>query len=621
MLDTYFMQFKFFHDDPADYRSTSEYVAEIMRSTNEWFETTPDLTDSTKQHPENIGGITWNSQFDLIKDYFFNSDEKFVAWLLLIGAFLCALTLVGFFFVFSWWFSELWNILAIKAFDPFIYCIQQLGVILATYTSVILLKDYFVGKLSISWREWLTKRIVSELFKNNNFLEVKRHGKDIDNVAQRIQEDISTFVSLSLSLGIGAVYSTVTLGAFLYSLWVVGGALSFTLFGLNIIIPGYMVWLSLIFGLASTGLAHYLGQSLPETNKLSELTEAEFRQLLEQLNDKAENIAQEHAQDYYQVRIQDYVNRVVNTSNNKMKTTVKLNTFENFYMQLCQPLPFILAAPLYYAARITFDELAQIGFAFSQVSTALGWFITAYEEYSDHQASTQRLLELQKLFNKENLKINEQAIVRKVRDKENINIKHLTIKQPQQSSTECILKNFSLKMTPGEHVLIKGKSGLGKSTLFKVLADTWKYGDGKISLPSNKFLYFLPQEATLPNDTLRAVLAYPEPAKTYTTEQYITALKLVGLDHLIEDLDASKNWTGELSGGQKQRLPLVRALLKKPDWLFLDEITSSLDNDNEERIYKILKSELKNTTLVSIGHRDSLVQYHDRVIDLGNMGR
>ncbi len=214
----------------------------------------------------------------------------------------------------------------------------------------------------------------------------------------------------------------------------------------------------------------------------------------------------------------------------------------------------------------------------------------------------------------EGLASNPKSIVVKEKNKDTLSIKQLHIMQPQASSTQYIMRNLDLKFKPGEHVLIKGPSGLGKSTLFKAIAGTWKYGEGKINVPQGKNLYFLPQRPTLPHDTLIGVLAYPESVDTYTEEQYIAALKAVGgMDEFIDKLHEKRAWSKELSGGQQQRISFARALLKKPDWLFLDEATASLDEESEHRVYSLVK-ELKNTTIVSIAHRQTVEKYHNRVV-------
>lgn len=568
-------------------------------------------------NPQNLKPqISWRKTFDLIKDYFVNSDEKLAAWLLLLGSVFCVIGLVALMAALSWWSAGFWAVLTAKALIPFLISIGQFALIVGAYVGVYVLKDYLLGTLSILWRNWLTHKIINELFDSeNNYLDLKRFSSEIDNIAQRIQEDIKSIVDLTLSLSTDFLKSVLSLGAFVGTLWVVGGPLSFAILGLNIFIPGYLVWVALIVAILATVITHSIGKSLAETNKNVERAEADFRQALAELNDEAENIAQEHAENYYKTSVKNKIQDINNTANQKLATQTKLMTFQNFYMQIADILPTILAAPLYFAGLIEVGQLMQIGMSFGQVSSSLSWFADSYENLASYKTSIERITELKKTFEKEGIVLaNAKSIVRNERNKDSINIKHLNIVQPHTSSTAHIMRNLNLTLKPGEHILIKGPSGLGKSTLFKAISGTWNYGDGKISIPSGKQLYFLPQKPTLPHATLMAVLAYPDPVGTYTEEQSIAALRAVGgMNDFIPKLHEQRRWSKELSGGQQQRISFARALLKKPAWLFLDEATSSLDEESEEHVYRVVK-ELKDTTIVSIAHRKTVEKHHSRIV-------
>ncbi|KTC84026.1 MULTISPECIES: ABC transporter ATP-binding protein/permease [Legionella] len=558
---------------------------------------------------------TWKKTLALITDYFLNSDEKLKAWLLLIGAILCVIGLVAVMAALSWWSAGFWAVLTAKALTPFLISMAQFALLLSAYVGAYVLKNYFIGKLSVLWRNWLTKKMINELFgSENNYLELRRFSSEIDNIAQRIQEDIQVIVDFTLSLATDFLQSVLSFGTFVGSLWVIGGALTIVILGLNIVIPGYLVWVALLVAITATVITHFIGKSLPEVNKMAEQAEADFRQDLTQLCGEAENIAEEHAEIYYQTSITNKIEQIKKTSNQKLNTEAKLSSFQSFYLQLAGILPNILAAPLYFTGLIDLAQLMQIGMSFTQVNFSLSWFVTAFENLSTNQASIERILELKDAFEEGGLATNPKAITRKIRSKETIKIKHLDIMPPQASSTEYIMRNLNLKLKPGENVLLQAESGIGKSTLFKAIAGVWQYGNGKISTPEGKSFYFLPQRPTLPCDTLRAVLAYPEPADTYDDQQYISVLEKVKMDKFISKLDEINPWAVQLSGGEQQRIAFARVLLKKPDWLFLDEATSSLDEKNEDHVYKMVR-ELPNTTFISIGHRYlTLAPHHSKAV-------
>jgi len=555
----------------------------------------------------------------LFKDYFINSDEKLLAWLLLIGAAVCVIALVVVMATIAWWTAGFWALIVAKAgLTPFLYSVGEFALLAGAYVGAAVLKNFFIGKLAIRWRNWLTKKVIKELFKSeNNYLELKRFSTVIENIAQRVQEDIKNFVELTLSVGADLLKSICSLVAFTGSLWIVGGPLAFTLLGLSVVIPGYLVWVALAVAMVATAITFGLGKALPKVTKKSETAEANFRQDLSQLNLEAENIAQEHAEKYYKTSLASKVQAVKKTANKKLNLETIIIAFQNFYFQIANVLPIICAAPLYFSGLIQIGQLMQVSLAFMEVSVALSLFVGSYQNIASCKASIERIIQLKTALQKKGLPLaNDKAIVRKEREKDWIKIKNLDIMPPQlaPSSVNYIMRGLNIKLIPGEHILMKGPSGLGKSTLFKVISGIWKYGTGKVALPANKSFYFLPQRPVLPNDTLRAVLAYGEPVDTYTTKQYVTALRLVRLNRLIPMLDEVHPWSHQLSGGEQQRLSFARALLKKPDWLFLDEATSSLDEPSENYIYRMLKATLKDTTIISIGHRSTIEKHHSKTV-------
>lgn len=560
--------------------------------------------------------------FSLIKEYFLHSDEKLAAWLLLIGAVLCIITVVALMAVLTWWTAGFWAVLTAKALTPFLISLGELTLITAALAGVTVTKNYLVGKLSIYWRNWLTKKCLKELFNSaNNYLDLKRFPHVIDNFSQRIQEDIKNFVELTLELSEGILKSALSLGAFTGTLWIVGGSLTGTLLGLNIIIPGFLVWVALIAAITATITTYFIGKSLPQITQDVKRTEADLRKDLTQLNHGAENIAEEHAEGYYAASLEKTLQQVKEFSTKKLHAQTKIAAFQSFYYNIIQYLPFIFSAPLYFAGLIEIGQLMQVGMSFSQVSMSLSLMVESYEKIASCRACIERIVELQIALKDESMpNANTKSIFRKERDKasikESINIKNLSIQPPQQSTSNYFLRGLNLKLLPGEHVLIKGKSGLGKSTLFKIISGTWQYGDGKITVPSSekRQLYFLPQFPTMPYSTLRAILAYPEPAHSYNDKQYVAALQAIGeMNDFTSKLNETRDWSF-LSGGQQQRISFARALLKKPAWLFLDEATSALDEESEDLVYRALQENLPNTTIVSIGHRSTIAKYHSRVV-------
>ncbi|CDZ77960.1 hypothetical protein BN59_02256 [Legionella massiliensis] len=567
--------------------------------------------EEQEQTPE-VPKSSWRNTLDLMTGYFIKSDQKFFAWLQLIGIILCVVGIVGLMLALTWWSAGFWAVLGAKVLAPFLMSMVEFTILVGALVGLHVLKNYLIGNLSVSWREWLTKNIINQLFDSeNNYLELKRTYPEIDNIGERIQDGAKSFVELTLRLVTDFIRSALSLGLFAGTLWVVGGSLAI---GMNIVIPGYLVWVALLIAIVATITTHFLGRSLAETNQQEESTEADLRQDLTVLSKDSEKISVEHAGEHYRESLISKTEDLATISKQKLKTQTKVVAFQNFYGQFSSILPTLLAAPLYFTGLIELAQIMEIGMAFSQVSSSLSWFVEAYEDLSRYRTAIARLTQLQ--YGLENAKIapEHKAIVRTEKNKDAIKIKGLTITHPNKSSVDLIFRNLNLKINAGDKVVIKGASGIGKSTIFKAIAGVWKYGEGKITVPAGKTIDVLAQEPTLRKGSLRALLAYPKPARTYTLKKYTEVLRKVGgMEQFIPNLRDSKarDWS-ELSGGQQQKIALARVLLNKPDWVLLDEATSKLDEESEERVYRAL-NELKGTTVVSIAHRSTVEKYHSKI--------
>lgn len=552
----------------------------------------------------------------LVKDYFINSDEKLIAWTLLIGAILSVIALVALGVVFSWWSVGFWAALAAKDLTLFLFNMGIFSLTVSAFVGINVLKNYLIDALSIRWRNWLTQKLITQYLESeNNYLDIARLSSQIENPGQRIQEDIKTFVNLTLSLICGFIQSTLSLVTFIGTLWVVGGALSFVLLGFNIVIPGYLVWMALFLSIGATLITYVLGKSLTHVNQKEEELEADFRKDLELLSNESENIAHEHGESYHKKILNKDIQAISDNSYEKLSVNTKLISFQSFYTQLTGILPYLLAAPLFFSGAIELGQLMQVGYAFSEVNTSFSWFVNTYDTIAKYKVSINRLIELQEVFEAGQINATQKNIVIKNNHNNQLEIKSLQIAYP--SSTDFMMRKLNFSFSPGVNTLIKGPSGLGKSTLFKVLSGSWKYGEGEVHIPQKSTIYFLPQKPILPTDTLKAVLAYPDPVETYTDEQYIQVLTMVGgMNQFISELNQNSAWSKRLSAGQQQRISFARVLLKKPDWLFLDEATASLDPDSEQQVYGLIKKELVHTTFISIAHRPSLDKFHDQIIKL-----
>ncbi|MBA2657333.1 MAG: ABC transporter ATP-binding protein/permease [Tatlockia sp.] len=600
-------------------QSFSEYMSEKIKETKEYL------------WPENQTKSQLRKAFDIAKDYFLYSDDRFWAWFYLIGVLLCIGAGVALMAAMGWWSVGFWAIITAKTLGPFLISMGYFALIVSGLVATYVCENYLFGKLSILWRNGLTKQIKDLLFKEeddsnkkNDFSDINRFGDKIDNVPQRIQGDIDSFVTLTLLLVTDSFRSILSFGTFVGTLWVIGGALTIALLGLNIVIPGYLVWVAILVSLIATVITHFIGRSLIDTNKKAETNEANLRKEVDTLITEAENIKMEKSEPFHKNAINEKMDKVNETANEKLFTQTMLDGFRNFYSNIAGIVPIVCTFPLYVAGLIPFGTLMLVPMSYSQVDNALNLPIRLYELLTQLKASAERITELKDATNG-GLEANPKDIKIKNRPKDTIKVSNLSIMTPKKtnSDSDYITHNLKWKFFPGQHVAIVGQTGDGKSTLFKAIAESNLHGRGKISLPEGKSLRFIPQTATFPyeylkKEHLRKVLAYP--GSVYTVEECENALRAVALEKYIPALQDYENpdWSNEYtdwskcSGGERQRLSIARALLKDPDWLFMDETTAGLDPKTEERVFNNLKK--TKATIISITQKESILKYHDKVL-------
>jgi vitamin B12/bleomycin/antimicrobial peptide transport system ATP-binding/permease protein len=293
-----------------------------------------------------------------------------------------------------------------------------------------------------------------------------------------------------------------------------------------------------------------------------------------------------------------------------MDYTKRLTFYVSGYSQIAIIFPYLVTAPRYLAGEISLGVLTQTSGAFAQVEGTLSWFINNYDSLASWKATVDRLLTFQEAVDRHSAEAESTHGVEVVRDGvSGVRAEHLKLGLP---TGRLVLDDVNFEIRPGDRLLVRGPTGVGKSTLFRAMAGIWPFGDGRIVRPADADVLFLPQRPYLPLMTLRAAVSYPSPSGTFADEDIVAALSTVNLKSFADKLDLTQNWSLQMSVGEQQRLALARALLRKPAWLFLDEATSAVDPASEERLYQALLRSLPDTTIVSIAHRENLVAFHNR---------
>jgi putative ATP-binding cassette transporter len=459
--------------------------------------------------------------------------------------------------------------------------------------------------LQIEWRTWLNERYLGTWLAGRAYYQLQLLDKGTDNPDQRIADDLRLFVEATLSLTLGLLSAVVTLLSFIAILWTLSGTLE--LWG--IAIPGYMVWCALAYAIAGSWLAHVIGKPLIGLEFNQQRYEADYRFALVRLRENAEGVALYRGEQEELANFRGRFGSVIGNWWAIMKKQKQLGWFTNFYAQIAIVFPFLVAAPRYFSGAISLGQYTQTASAFNQVQSALSWFIDAYTQFAAWKATVDRLAGFSEALERMREEAARLDGERAEGAGPDLQARDLALALPQG---KVLLAPTSLALERGEAVLVSGPSGAGKSTLFRALAGIWPYWHGVIRLPRGARLLFLPQKPYLPIGALKHAVCYPADAAAHGDDAVAEALRAVGLGHLAAELAHAENWAQVLSGGEQQRLAFARALLNKPDWLFLDEATASLPDDTQAALYALLKERLPAATVVSIGHRASLAQFHPR---------
>jgi vitamin B12/bleomycin/antimicrobial peptide transport system ATP-binding/permease protein len=500
----------------------------------------------------------------------------------------------------------------------FFVFLPVVAVLVTAYTVEYVVTSSFV----IRWRRWLTAYYTGRWMSHGTHYKMLLAGSPTDNPDQRISQDIYSFIDGSGSgAGTGSQgiygYSVVALQNLtsLVSYAIVLWSLStgFTLPGLSIVIPGLLFWVAIAYTGAGTLLTHWIGGALTSLYFTQQRFEADFRFGLARAREYSEQIALLHGEESETTAANAKFQNIFDNYMRIVGVRKRLTAFTRFYFQASVFIPYIVAAPFYFAGKISMGVLSQVGAAFGDVNESMNFFVANYVGLTDFKATLNRLTSF------------DEAIVRA----QALASRTPRIDFPRSPTPSRTVEGLSLALPDGrplvhvdsltlaahEPTLLVGPSGSGKSTLFRAIAGIWPFGAGKIAAPDAS-LMLLPQRPYIPIGSLRAAIAYPEPVEKFTEAATREALASAGLAALADKLDVTDNWQMRLSGGEQQRVAIARALLAAPDWLFLDEATSALDEASEAALYRAIAQKLPETTLVSIGHNATLSAFHKRRIEM-----
>lgn len=547
--------------------------------------------------------------FSLISRYW-KSEEKRSAYLYLGGIATLTIAAVYMTLLLNEWFNEFYSALQAYDSEAVYHGLLKFTVLAFAHIIFAVYAYYLQQTLALRWRRWLTKSYLSRWTGKTLYYRMEMFSDGTDNPDQRISEDINLFTARTLSFGTGLLRSITTIFCFIFVLYKLSGEFSFTLAGHTVAVPGYLVWAALFYSIIGTWLTHVVGKKLISLHFTQQKREADFRYAMVRLREMAESIAFYSGTESAEKEGHILGNRFAKVVSNSIfiiKKEKELSWLTNFYGQVAIIFPFLVAAPRYLSKGISLGGLMQIANCFGKVQESMSYFVDVYASLAEWRSCVNRLLTFD--AHMEELEKGKALSQGKLtyREGDTIAFENLTIRLP---NGKTILENRSEIAKIGDRIIVKGPSGKGKTTLFRVLAGLWPYGEGNIIMPARDVVFFLPQKPYLPIGTLKEAAIYPE--LSGDEEEIKKYMDFAGLSHLIPHLDEVSDWSHKLSLGEQQRLAFVRLFLLKPKYVLLDEATSAMDEAMEEKMYRELLKD-KERTILSIGHRSTLDQFHNKV--------
>jgi len=552
----------------------------------------------------------WGRQFYRLSWFYFRPGRTWLSWRpLLTFALMLLVSVASVRIIVLSTYASNGFYTALQEQDPSAF-LRNIGIfaITAVINVIRAMLSYYVTSFFVlRWRTGLNERILGDWIDGHAYYRGEFTNEPVDNPDQRIQEDITSFVSRSQDLAVGAVNSVVSLVSFSIILWNLSAPLS--VFGFEI--PRALIFITYLYVIIATIIAFKIGHPLVRLNFLNERFTASYRYGLVRMRDNAENIALYRGEQVERGTLLSRFGLIMGNYRQLIYRGVKFQGFNFAITEAAIVFPLLVLAPRFFSGAIRLGDLTQASAAFTNVHDSLSFFRNSYDDFASYRATLDRLTGL--------LDVNGEARALPIVPTEDssssggVAIRGLTVSRP---GGQALVRDLSLDLESGAALVVHGGSGTGKTSLLRSLAGFWPYATGSVRRPIDGEALFLSQQPYMPFGTLRHALAYPEGPESVSDQRGREVLQQVFLGHLVDSLDKEDAWWRILSPGEQQRIGFARILINRPSVAFLDESTSSVDEGLEFALYTLIREQLPETTLFSIGHRSTLNRLHTHHLEL-----
>ena len=460
--------------------------------------------------------------------------------------------------------------------------------------------DWVQQRLRVRWRRGLTAHYLERWIGPQAYCQADLHRQQLDNPDVRITEDVRDFTASACGLALSLLSALVTLVSFAAMLWHISAAWAIPIAGKPRQIPGLLLWIAIAFALVSMWITNLVGRRLVPLNYDRIRLEADFRYGLVHYRDHVETVALSRGEAVERVGAVSRFLRVYDNFCKLVGAQRTLNILTQGIGVVNTLVPLVAAGLAYFADVLTLGIIVQTRFAYGQVAGALVWFVNAYQEIARWRANIERLSAFSDAIDTTEREFARGGIRVEHAPSKAVRLEGLCVEAPRG---RVLLDGVNANIVAGERVAIAGRAGTGRTMLMRALAGIWPFGAGRIEEPPREEMLFLAQRPYWPIGTLRAALSYPSPADRFPDGRIREALRLFGLDALVDRLDQEEPWDQKFSAHEQQRLALARVLLQQPAWILLDEATSDLDAESEAKAYEVLADQLPASALIAVAER------------------